>query len=69
MINEVVCTTYIYYLSIPNLKMIQYTVILGQFEENLFEYGWLCLTAMFDVTCFPAFVGASNVISEGLSMC
>ena len=36
---------------------------------NLLRFNWLCTHAMFDVTCFCAFVGASDVISSVVSIC
>jgi len=41
---------------------------LGQLEDWIFWYQWLSAYAMFDVTCFTAFVEALDVISCILSI-
>jgi len=40
---------------------------LGQSKGSIFMYLWLWAHARFDVTCFPAFVRAPDVISSVLS--
>jgi len=43
-------------------------VIWANQKTESFVYRWLRTQAMFDVTCFPAFVGASDVILSILSI-
>ena len=39
-------------------------------QKNIFmEYHWLLANAMFDITCFPAFVGASNCVTLIRKVC
>jgi len=47
---------------------ITYNVIWANQKSESFVYPWLHKLAMFDVICFPAFVGASGVISSVLSI-
>jgi len=43
-----------------------HNVIWANQNTGLVEYRWLHAHAMFDVTCFPLFVGAMNIISSVL---
>jgi len=43
-------------------------LIWANWKTETFMYRWPRAHASFDVTCFPAFVGASNVISSVLSI-
>jgi len=45
-----------------------HNVIWANKKTESFVYFWLCAHTVFDVTCYPAFVGASKVISSVLSI-
>jgi len=47
-------------------NVIMHNVIWANQKTELFMFCWLPTHAMFDKTCFPAFVGASVVISSVL---
>jgi len=46
--------------------MSSHSVIWTNQKTQLFVYRWLCVHAMFDITCFHTFVGKSNAISHVL---
>jgi len=43
-------------------------VVWANQKTESFVFRWLPTLAMFDVTCFPAFVGASDIISSLMSI-
>ena len=49
-------------------KVMMHIIIWANQKTESFVYGWLHAHAMFDVTCFPTFVRASEVISRVLSI-
>jgi len=48
-------------------NVITQNVVLANQKTESFVYQWLRALTMFNVTCFPAFVGVSDVISSVLS--
>ena len=49
-------------------NIIMYNIIWANQKTESFVYHWLCGHAMFDVTCFPAFVVATDVILSIMSI-
>jgi len=48
------------------LNAIAHNVIWANQKADFFVYGWLRANEMFNVTCFPTFFQASDVISSDL---
>ena len=49
-------------------NVIAHNIILTNQKTESFVFPWLRSHSTFDVTCFPAFVGASDIISSILSL-
>jgi len=50
-------------------SIITHNSILANQKSESVSYLWLCVCAMFDLICFPAFVRASDVFSGLLPIC
>ena len=50
-------------------NVITHDIIWDNQKAEFSVYSWLHAHAMFDVTCFPTFVGVSNIISSVLLTC
>ena len=50
-----------------NIRMC--SIIWANQKAESFVYCWLCALVIFYLTCFPTFVGTSNVISSVLFIC